>query len=863
MATYFLRPEAGPIPFGKLQRRAKDALKEIVGFLNAAVRSVQISSQSTTVDSRNKTVDTSRASRIFFVSGEPGSGKSTLYLTLKAMLSDTEEEREKFCIGCGDEINLPSQLNNLQGAVHWLDTLDLEVAGDEGENLLAAVLVRIIDVLTKSDINILSTPCEEAIKDLEELATDIGIAWGGNLQARAGELDPDTYSEEVMRTQRARLRINERLREALEKLAKNECYGFRKKSIFVLPVDDFYLKPDASLQLLRLLRMISVPRLFFLVMGDITTIEALFVEKSLKDWTAVAGPEIFATLPQRQDEALARARELRARYLRKLLPPGQRVVIEAMDWHEALVFKPERLNGNETNTDTSKADADILRVGTLKNFLEKRNLDSKTDASSLLTFLISPPYEGVSTTDIRSAQEAYTALQILDATSREIMDLWFGLHELDESKNSRKNGDAPPLLSLVIDFVKLVIEEQNFLNEEQQGLLFGVLPTRHYTEQEIYLDMNRLRLQPEPNTWKQQIGEDKKIEKGNQTKEKLWVRKHRSWRLGVNTDDGESNEDEGLFAKLPPRQTAWMILLHDLAWQWNNERVTGNLVEKLCEQLGQWPSGENPEVESPSSRSKAGSWLKGKNKAEVKHFRFQHLVDLITVWKDRSPEDRELVVPNDLRGWAVWYNGSIYKHFPMPAFSLFRDLDRFLLIWSSGLSWLDKEAQKHIGAAPNSGEEVEPQSGDDTAQQLAQAGQAQRGATISEPQRQVDRSEDTSRATSEVQSTLGDDTQQKVRKLLSLWALAGWTVLTEAYKEFAESGEDWFKNFDVLADELFESRFAEFKKHLPSNFKYPADHDTQVKTWSGRLDTVLKTPKGTENPLEMSDNSSSKTPSVK
>jgi energy-coupling factor transporter ATP-binding protein EcfA2 len=729
MATYFLRPEAGPVPFGKLQRRAKDALKEIVGFLNAAVRSVQISSQSTTVDSRNTTVDTSRASRIFFVSGEPGSGKSTLYLTLKAMLSNNEEEREKFCEGCKDEINLPGQLNNLQGAVHWLDTLDLEVAGDEGENLLAAVLVRIIDALTKSDINILSTPCEEAIKDLEELATDIGIAWGGNLQARAGELDPDTYSEEVMRTQRARLRINERLREALEKIAKSECYGFRKKSIFVLPVDDFYLKPDASLQLLRLLRMISVPRLFFLVMGDITTIEALFVEKSLKDWTAVAGPEIFATLPQRQDEALARARELRARYLRKLLPPGQRVVIEAMDWHEALDFKPERLNGKETTPDISKGNADIIRVETLKNFLEKRNLDPATDTSSLLTFLISPPYDKETNDgDVRSAREAYTALQILDATSREIMDLWFGLHELDESKNSRKNGDAPPLLSLVIDFVKLVIEEQNFLNEEQQGLLFAVLPTRHYTEQEIYLDMNRLRLQPEPNTWKPQLGEDQQIEKGNQTEKQLWVRKHRSWRLGVNTDEGESNEDEGLFAKLPPRQTAWMILLHDLAWKWNSERVTGNLVEKLCDQLNKWPSGGSPEVASPPLRTKASPQLKGKKKTEVKHFKFQHLVDLITIWKDRDLEaHQEVIPPDDLKGWAVWYDGSIYKHFPMPDFKTFQELDRFLFIWSRSLDELWK------------------------------------------------------------------NNNVEVNNLLDLWHLSFQTILLDGYKDFAINVSDWYK----------------------------------------------------------------------
>jgi hypothetical protein len=127
-----------------------------------------------------------------------------------------------------------------------------------------------------------------------------------------------------MRTQRARLGVNERLKKALDKLAKHNCYDCNSRTLFVLPVDDFYLKPSASLQLLRLLRMISIPRLFFLVMGDVKTIEALFTEKSLADWTAVAGTRTFPARSARLNEALARARELQARYLRKLLPPGRR-----------------------------------------------------------------------------------------------------------------------------------------------------------------------------------------------------------------------------------------------------------------------------------------------------------------------------------------------------------------------------------------------------------------------------------------------------------------------------------------------------------------------------------------------------------
>ena len=67
--------------------------------------------------------------------------------------------------------------------------------------------------------------------------------------------------------------------------------------------------------------MVSVPRLFFLIMGDIKTMEALFFEKALADWTNIAGPQVFASLEKRrEEEILPRIREMRARYLRKLLP---------------------------------------------------------------------------------------------------------------------------------------------------------------------------------------------------------------------------------------------------------------------------------------------------------------------------------------------------------------------------------------------------------------------------------------------------------------------------------------------------------------------------------------------------------------
>jgi energy-coupling factor transporter ATP-binding protein EcfA2 len=837
--TTYLRPEARPVPYEKLQWRAKKALDKIIGALNAATRSTKGPSDDTSID-------TNRASRIVFVSGEPGSGKSTLYLTLRAMLSNTEGTSDKYSKGYKDNIA------PLKKAVRWLDPLDLEVAGDEGENLLAAVLVRLIEVLSKQDIGsntILSKPCEEAIKDLEELATGIGIAWEGNLQARAGHLDPDTFSEEVMRTQRERLGVNERLRKALNKLADNNCCGCSKETLFVLPVDDFYLKPDASLQLLRLLRMISVPRLFFLVMGDITTIEALFIEKSLADWTAVAGAEIFATLPQRQDEALARARELRARYLRKLLPPLQRETIEAMDWNEALEFNPEQLDVKDT----------------LEKLLEERKLDDpwgeanpdaqpeptendnsrcKDDPYSLLKFLLCPLFspdeknkkkeekkkaEESSTREeqsphevapniqfqqrnIRKAREAYTALQILDATPREIMDLWFALRN-PRSQESKRPGDADPpplLLSLIEDSVKLVIEEQNFLNEEQQADLAGVLPTRHYSVRDIQFNMDRLSLEPDPNNWEDptQIGENEisgqagnNQEDQNRPELQLWVRPHRSWKLAPKNNDGESEEEVGLFAKLPPRQTAWIILLHDLACKWKSDSVTGNLVKRLLKKLDDWSK----------LKDKLNSQWKSENNTEVKELRFRHLVKLRARWKENEVLEgyKNLVPSKDFLGWAVLKIGSTYKHFPTPNFETFRDLDRFLFIWSSGFEWLHelwkranvaearaKEAETEAAQKRKSADDAKTRVGDNLAQDQAQEAQNQANQAEEQAQKAEANTAQKRVKANEARDQVGGE--EYVSKYIHLWGLAGCIVINEKddkYDEFARRPlPNWFKD---------------------------------------------------------------------
>src|SRR6185295_11252192 len=99
------------------------------------------------------------------------------------------------------------------------------------------------------------------------------------------------------------------------------------------------------------------------------------------------------------------------------------------------------------------------------------------------------------------------------------------------------DDDAPLLVSCIRDFVELVQDEQSFLSPDAQGILEGVLPTRHYSPEDISFRMDFLSLQPDPWPWNN-LG-------------LLWFRKHKSWNLSINpkflpqkTQEGEGKESD-------------------------------------------------------------------------------------------------------------------------------------------------------------------------------------------------------------------------------------------------------------------------------------------------------------------------------
>jgi hypothetical protein len=475
-------------------------------------------------------------------------------------------------------------------------------------------------------------------------------------------------------------------------------------------------------------------------MGDITTVEALFIEKSLADWTAVAGTGLFANRSDRLDDALARARELRARYLRKLLPPMQRAKIEPMDWFEALDIEIGRPSiSNETLEDLlAKVTLDNRRLDNRRT----SDVETANAPGTLLDFLISPPYSQVEKEERKARAEkdvprretpkersrrkdrsAYSALQILDATPREMMDLGSALRELiiQRSKNEEPTDDeaTPLLLSLVKDVVDLVREEQNFFTADEQNVLQQILPVRHYFPEDLHFKMDRLCLEPDPWPWKT-AGEYRSS--NNRDSDKLWIRKHRSWNLSVNRVwlkspenpkpdngqvDAQSNKpQQSPFNSLPPRPTAWIALLHDLAWTWSHDSITGNLIKRLSEELNPAPKAitagsqpndggaQNEEVRSESEQDE------GAEKEQVidpqNDGGSQNKEAPLKSGQDGDAEKEQAPnPPKESCGWAVWRSEQGYRHFPVPEeFETFQQLDRFLRIWNSSFEWRDELCNK-------------------------------------------------------------------------------------------------------------------------------------------------------------------------
>ena len=342
-----LRPEARPLPYPELDRQQQAALDRVVGLLTAAAQDAKAlaaadrETRSVPASPAGPYLDSNRCSRNILVSGERGTGKTTLMLSLAGVLSTGSDP-----IRDGLPAAAAEQARDLKRRLIWLETLDMEPL-DSDANLLGAVLARIEEAVGARFPDLDKIPetvpllypgsgYHDMSRELARLQTSVALTFGGNLGDRAGSLDPDTFAVESRRAERERLGLDRRFADVLAGLSAavaSVATGL-DAPVFVLPVDDVDLNVGACVPLLRLLRATTSPHLIVTLAADATLLSNIL-------WLKYQGElaQLSAMRTLSEDHRLMAA-DLAVNALRKHLPAAQRVVLGLVDPGRALTLRP-------------------------------------------------------------------------------------------------------------------------------------------------------------------------------------------------------------------------------------------------------------------------------------------------------------------------------------------------------------------------------------------------------------------------------------------------------------------------------------------------------------------------------------------
>lgn len=353
-----LRPEARSVPTSDLAPDQLRAFEALVDLLHAASRDLPNSGEWHRDALATDAFDEARTSRVIFLGGDRGSGKTTVARTLLSELghrgqprygspfdrapasgadADPDQERTRKLQ------DLEQKVGAIRSKVILLEPLGMENAPAE-TNILAALLSRIERCLFPdlSQEDVATTTGQphrhQAVLELLRLQTDVAIAWNGNLSSRKGQLDPDNYAMEELRVERVRLQLRDRFTTVLRRTARDSL-DHPNPAMFLLVVDDVDLNPGQILDLVDRLRMVGVAELVVLLVGDMQVLETVFRLHFARRFQlgGSVGPESIGMARSDMD---ALTNGLAQAALRKHIPFHQRVQLNKLTPREALEVSP-------------------------------------------------------------------------------------------------------------------------------------------------------------------------------------------------------------------------------------------------------------------------------------------------------------------------------------------------------------------------------------------------------------------------------------------------------------------------------------------------------------------------------------------
>jgi hypothetical protein len=452
-----LRTEAAPLDYELLLGMEQDVFRKVLSCLKTAVHQ----------DRAAERVSGARLSRVALISGARGQGKTTVMLSLMREFREADKGSE----------GVRRDVWELANRVIWLEPLAMERLA-RSTNFIAAILVRIQHAIDHLDgemtltsrhahAGLLDCLSDSPVHRLHALTSEVALAWEGNLAERAAHVDPDTFSMEVVRAEKARLSLNEKFGKLLDDLAADitQSHARYTDPIFVFPVDDFDVNPHRCLELLRFLRILSVPRMFSLVLGDEEMIEAVFQLNAAGELAHPAGRTGWPGDKDLKAHIATTSAGIASQALRKLIPVGQRFRLRPMTVEEALEYKPLGIHGDGR---------------ALKDLLAQVRVNLASGGGKLPPDGAGPAADGgkeeISVLDMISAEGPfgggpfYTARKLLEAPPRHIADLWFML-------DSVTSGDPKEfaLNAFCAELASQLIGEDTYLRDSHRRSAVAVV----------------------------------------------------------------------------------------------------------------------------------------------------------------------------------------------------------------------------------------------------------------------------------------------------------------------------------------------------------------------------------------------------
>lgn len=432
-----LRPEARPLPYGRLDRQQQTAFVRMVKLLMAAtVDAGQASSAPSTDEAAlsgwagsavplGPFRPAGRSSRNILVSGGRGTGKTTLMLSLARALTPAGKPDATLDEALPREVI--EQINSLRRRLVWLETLDMEPIASDA-NLLGAVLARVEDAVgaylpgndrppERMSLLYPSAGVHDVSRELGRLQTSVALSFGGNLGERAGSLDPDTFAVESRRTERERLGLDRRFAAVLAGLSSAlGSTAERDAPTFVLPVDDADLNITECVPLLRLLRTVSSPHLVVVLAADVALLSTV-----LRLWYGAELAGMASPVPLSTEDTRV-ALDLAANAMRKHLPEAQRVVLGLVEAERALALRPHGPGtptlGQVLGPVKLPPDRAGLRVDS------RFGLDLRDDGTPAATSPGWPPADQIDAVQIVERLRPYSWPQVLRQPMRVLVDLY-------------------------------------------------------------------------------------------------------------------------------------------------------------------------------------------------------------------------------------------------------------------------------------------------------------------------------------------------------------------------------------------------------------------------------------------------------